>query len=596
MTVTAQLSDGTVLEFPDGTKDEVIDRVVNNHVKGMTPQEPSRAERIKRAVVGDDPLRQLALGARGVAEGALTLPVMAGDALNSAVNYGIKGVNAMGGNVPLLPMASSALPEAITAAGAPTPETPQEKLLMQINKGGAAGAAFPALLGHPAGPLLQGVSGGLSSGVTQAAENVGVNPVVAAGAGAVAGMAVPSSPDVLGILKRGAPAAVQPFSQGGREEVVGNALARLTTRPREALANLAGATDDVSQLTTAQAEKDPGLLSTERALANLPGSGGRITNRYADQNEARKVLLDGIAKSKTDLEAAKSARSATAESLYEPAFNSGPIKPPEELIALSKRPAFEAAAKKASEIAGNEGLDLGSPLNTMKGLHYLKKGVDDLIEGAKPGTNEFRALVKMKNDLLGVMDNMSPAYKTAREQFAKESKPINQMDLLQEIKQRTMNSGLDAKGNRVLSQAKWTNVVTDKADELKKVLSPEQMNVLGRISRDLDYGQLSAQGGKVAGSNTFQNLSVANVLGSVLGKEAAESPFAQSLLRPLGFLYHLPERQVEELMIEAMLDKNLAMRLMSKATEKNVSALASGLSQRMKANAKGSVAGQLADQ
>lgn len=543
-------------------------------------------------IIGSDPLRQLALGSRAVATGSLSLPLLAGDALNSAINYGIKGVNYFGGNVPYLPMASQSFDATMTKAGAPEPSGAREKLVYELSKGGAAGMTFPTTNPSQVVPALQGVSGSISGGVTQGAENMGAHPLLASGLGMAASMGVPSSPDVLMAAGRGTKAAASPFYQSGREQVVGDALVRMATQPRQALMNISGAPDDVSRLTTAQASKDPGLLATERALANLPGSGGRFANRYADQNESRRGLFNSMARSLDDLKAAESRRSAEAEKLYERAFATGPLKPTEDLIAISKRPAFEAAAKKAMEIAGNEGLDLGSPLNTMRGLHYLKKGVDDLVENAKPGTNEHRSLTKMKNDLLAVMDDLSPDYKVAREKFAEASKPINQMELLQDLRKRSMNSGLDVKGNRMLSQSKFTSVVMDNMEDLKKTLTPQQIENLKRISTDLDYGRLSDMGGKVSGSNTFQNISVANLLGSVLGKEAAESPTLQSALRPLGFLYKLPERQVEELMIEAMLDPKLAIRLMSRASHQNVEQLAKGLKERMAASARGGAAAQ----
>jgi len=559
----------------------------------LVGEEGGTMSAVKDFVLGSDPMRQLALGSRAVAQGAVALPVMAGDAVNNLLNYGIKGINALGGSLPYIPSLSSTLDATLTKAGAPTPQSDAERLQYEISRGGAAGMTFPALMSHAAAPAMQGVSGILSGGVGQQAENMGASPTTSAILGGVAGMAIPSSPDALGVLGRGGRAAAQPFTAGGREEIVGNALARMATHPKTALLNMGAATDDVSRLTTAQAAKDPGLLSTERALASLPASGGRFATRYAEQNAARRALLEGMARTKDDLDAAKNARSAEAERLYEPAFNTGPIKPPEELIALAKRPAFEAAVKKAQQIAANEGLDLGDPSNTMRGLHYVKKGVDDLIEEAKPGTNEHRALTTVKRDLLNVMDNISPEYKAAREAYAKSSKPIEQMETLQGLRAKTLNTGLDVQGNRLLSHDKWTRNVMDNMDELRKTLSQRQIDNLLRITKDLDYGSLSMTGGKAAGSNTFQNLSVANVLGAALGKQAAESPTAQSLLRPLGFLYKLPERQVEELMIEAMLDRNLAMRLMSKATERNVHELAKGLEARMKASAKGSVAGQL---
>jgi hypothetical protein len=535
--------------------------------------------------------------------GLASIPLMAGDALNGLINMGTGAVNKLAGtNIPQLPTASASMDSLLSKAGLPQPSTPTERIVYEANRGAGAGATFPTpalLSGMGIMPALQGASGAISGGVTKTSEEAGAGPVLSTALGTVAGMAVPTSPDLFSVAKRGAVAAVEPFSKEGREVVVGNALARMSTSPKNAIRNIADATDDVSRLTTAQASRDPGLLATERAVANLPASGGRISKQYAEQNSARRALLDSISGTVDDLAAMKSDRTEMAAKLYEPVFNAGPMKMSEGIVSLSKRPAFDQAAKKAMEIAGNEGLDLGDPSKSMRGLHYLKMGVDDLLNEAKPGTNTFRSLTILKKDLLNELDNISPTgpngeslYKAARESFADASKPISQMALLQELRGRTLNSGLDINGNRILSQAKWTSAITDKLPELQKTLNKDQINVLQRIAKDLDYGKMSETGGKVAGSNTFQNMSVANFLGATLGNDVAQAPVAQSIMRPLGFLFKLPERQVEELLVDAMLDKNLAMRLMSKATERNVDELAKGLSRKLQASTAGSTAGQ----
>src|SRR5688572_18790268 len=94
-------------------------------------------ERAKDAVLGDDPLRSIALGAKGVAQGAMTLPLMAGDALNSLLNLGLP-------SKAQLPMASQSAESLLTRAGAPSPQNPSEKVLQEVSKGASAGALFPA--------------------------------------------------------------------------------------------------------------------------------------------------------------------------------------------------------------------------------------------------------------------------------------------------------------------------------------------------------------------------------------------------------------------------------------------------------------------
>ncbi len=52
--IEARLADGTILSFPDGTDQAVVDRVVKQHVMGSTPQDQidtfgEKAEDVGRA-------------------------------------------------------------------------------------------------------------------------------------------------------------------------------------------------------------------------------------------------------------------------------------------------------------------------------------------------------------------------------------------------------------------------------------------------------------------------------------------------------------------------------------------------------------------
>ena len=187
--------------------------------------------------------------------------------------------------------------------------------------------------------------------------------------------------------------------------------------------------------------------------------------------------------------------------------------------------------------------------------------------------------MSVQERLMQVLDNpdFSPNYKGAREQYAAQSVPIEQLRTLQGIQQRTALTSPDVSGSGVLAQSKWTTAVTRKLDELGNVLSPEQTARLRLIGEDLDRASLSDTAGRAAGSNTFQNLSTANLLGSVLGGKMAQNSVAQSMMRPLQWLYRIPEAQVRDLVVQAMLDPAVAAAAMSKATPQNVALLADAL-------------------
>jgi hypothetical protein len=89
--------------------------------------------------------------------------------------------------------------------------------------------------------------------------------------------------------------------------------------------------------------------------------------------------------------------------------------------ALMKRPAMNEAGKKAVLLAKNEGVDLADPKKSLLGMHYMKLALDDMIEGAGQqgfGGTYKRGLVGLKNQLVGIMDELSPDYAKARKVFA----------------------------------------------------------------------------------------------------------------------------------------------------------------------------------
>lgn len=176
MSITAELHDGTKLEFPDGTDPAVIQRTVKQLIAKEAP-EPSMAERVG-AGLRDIP-RQVGLTARYGMEGlGRAAEVVTEPIRQLAVNPLLRAVGAE-------PAASTgtAASRLADAIGLPQPKDANERVIgdatrMVASAGGMAGAA------RAAAPMLQGTSQAVAQ---QLAARPAVQMAGAAGAGAAGG-------------------------------------------------------------------------------------------------------------------------------------------------------------------------------------------------------------------------------------------------------------------------------------------------------------------------------------------------------------------------------------------------------------------------
>jgi hypothetical protein len=122
-----------------------------------------------------------------------------------------------------------------------------------------------------------------------------------------------------------------------------------------------------------------------------------------------------------------------------------------------------------------------------------------------------------------------------------------------------------------------------KAEELDLKLSVPAQTRLDNIIDEINRGMAAtAPGVKAPGSDTFKNMSMGNLIGRVFSESMATNTTLRTMTRPLDFLYKLPDQQIQQLLVEAMLDPKLAAVMMSKANMMKVQPLATSL--RAKAN------------
>lgn len=495
----------------------------------------------------------------------------------------------------------------------------------------ALGASAPVVQGLSTGGLnvagRAGFGGLLTRGVTGAvvggASAGMVNPDDA-GVGAMIGGGLPVVAKGLPVGGKAAggavKSAVQPLYAAGREQIVGNALRDFAgSSVDDALRNLDAARELVpgSVPTVGQASGVPSLAALERAsMANSPEMTNALAARLAEQNDARVAALRSVAGDKFTKEAALSARQSAADTAYGAARDAdlarrvaavqsqlaqdapGPvglgslgnvapsrtaaesaalaIKPTQELADLAKRPAFAGFVADAKRLAANKGQDIGDPLTSIDGLHYIKLAIDDALEPSATnalGRNARSALMDMKSQLTDEMDKISPIYGAARDAFSKASRPINQMAIGEEL--LTAVRPLDGQivptqFAKKLSDETAQRATSFKGATLANTLEPEQLALLTGIKDDLARAEFAKNAGRGVGSNTVQNLAYTNMLnevgvpafirGSALGQAAG------GILGQAGkVIYSQANQDMAELMARTMLDPAGAAALMRKA-------------------------------
>jgi len=197
------------------------------------------------------------------------------------------------------------------------------------------------------------------------------------------------------------PAFVDVMDRGQRG--LGRALAMRQTPAREA----------VSEFAENRAESLPDRLSRQarRTISNDPRSPMEI--REAVGQEGRRQ----------------------AAPLYEQAY-AQPVEVTPVIQDLLRRPAGQAALQRAQRIAANEGQSIDMQNPSMQTLDYVKRGLDDVLEGYRDRTTgrmvldtEGRAIEGVRRDFLGELDNINPAYRQARQSYADMSRLQEATDL-----------------------------------------------------------------------------------------------------------------------------------------------------------------------
>lgn len=556
---------------------------------------PPRAEQMQLGSASDFG-RQLGLTGRAAVTGALSIPTMGADALTGLINL-------LAGRQVMQPT-SQGLQNLMTQAGVPTPKTAQERVVQDVTSAGF-GVAGPASIARNLPTQAQefftkslgtqgaaATAGALASGAARESDVGPVGQTVGALMGSIgAGSAVGSAP----IIARTSKEIVRPFTQAGREVITGNVLRNLASDAEQAIKSGETYVPKIGGYTptTAQATRDIGLINAETALKGMDVTKGRFATQALEANQAQMAILNRLAKDDDALTAAIKKREEVTAPMREDAFANSTVTPEtfQSGVALTVNKTIDdilasPVGKRQTVISVlNDAKDDIARASTPAELYEIRKdlriaaqGLLDKSDRGGPTAGAYKAAKEPLNAVIRAVDDAIEAgatgYKDYLAKYAASSKGIERLEAAQQFKGKVLSTTPDPSrvNDYLISQPKFLNAI--RAAEKETKLSNTQLAVLKRVAEDLDSGVL-ARATKPMGSDTFKNMSTANVIGGMIGKQMFGDvpPVLQKISAPMNWLYNGTDDAIRELLVNAMLDPKLASTLMKKASVMTVEPL-----------------------
>jgi hypothetical protein len=593
--------------------------------------------------------RQAVLAARYAVEGPMQLlNSVVGDPVNTAINYGIRGINALTPRslsslitgkhgIPELPMPSQVTSSLLDSTGV-KPETDLEKVVGAVSKGASSGVpvlkgaqlasdgvkALPFIRSILARPGTELASQGVSAGASELTRQAGGNEITQAAAGMMAPLGVSAVRSGVGMAANAANELRRPITKAGAEQVAADTLGRLTQDRTAALQNLQhyndiadlGAKHGVttvgvpgSKPTAAAIAGDYGLTGAQQVVSRGDAS-PMFASRQAENNAARIADLSKLNATEKVVQQLKDKRDNITAPLRERAFANAKevdLAPVEgQIFALKNSPsgagdnaerALTWIEKRVQDFKSQGRLDAES-------VYELHKDIGLLVAGK---VNDERGPVRLaaglansvKRTLADTIEASAPGFNKYLEHYSRLSKPI---DRLQTITERLGGQDLSRVTTALpsvsgggaqftLSQHQMRNAIRDISADTN--LAPRQRDVLQRVLGDLNAETFASRGGKMPGSDTYQNMASANFVNRVLGESLAGSGLGKAVQAPLNFVNRPFESRVNDIVQRAFQDPKLMEELLKKARTSRQTPTLTGLLNYSAPHAAGGLLGSL---
>ena len=526
------------------------------------------------------------------------------------------------------------------ALSLPEPETAGERIAVEGGRAGisaltGAGGARVAgrfaqrapemvrsglsTLGYrPATQAIAGVGAGVGGeGAAQEAERQGMGDSAqgfARATGSLFGGATAASvPHGARATGRALSTLTRPLRESGRDEIAGNILRRFSRDPNAVAARAADGGAEIvpgSRPTLGQVSRDPGIIQNENAIRSTADPTGRISQRMSGNAAARASMFDESTVPPGAVETMRSdLRRRTDELLNQQIFPNARQVTKTDLAKINRtisgiensetgvRASVQGAMREARRALRD--LERGGNTTNSRALYEARKELALLRDGrldlaasrnnphapaAKLAKGEISRVIRAMDDAI---ENAAPGYRRYLDEYASRAREIDGYDMMNQIRSSTRAGIPDpVTGADLFNPTQFRRTVERRAGDIGKTLTKQQREVLDRISRDLQREQ-SGQAAtmRVAGSDTKRNLSVSDVMLRELFGSGADnslvSAAARPIMGPLEWLYRMPQDQIQDLLVDAILEPRTAARLLRSATEQNVESVSRDLARRV---------------
>lgn len=468
------------------------------------------------------------------------------------------------------------------------------------NLTGNIAATLPAMLVPGAATLKGAAAIGAATGFVQPSVSTG-ETVTNAALGGVLAPGAQVAGRVVGAGAETARGLIEPLTKAGQERIAQRTLQQFAGiapgAQQQAASALASARSAVPGVipTAAQAADNRGIAQLESAISRMPEYADLFRQRSSSNYNAIADAMREVAGDEGQRAFFENSRDIAAKQLYKTAYQATPdatsltpaIKG--EITKLLKRPSVNQASKVAQRWAIERG-EKPSANGSLRALHDVKTALDDDITAAVQAGRggEVEALRATQQKLLNVMEKLSPTYGEARATYAEMSKPINQLDVGQELYNRLFSATSDLGAERMTPNA-FANALRN-ADataaratgfpsaKMADVMSPEQMQVINNVAKEIGSRARADDLLRSVGSNTMQNMTSQNALRAALGPtglpETVLDKFASSALgqlvaspaRAIGAISGA-EKRATDILANALLDPQAAAALLQRVEQ-----------------------------
>lgn len=465
--------------------------------------------------------------------------------------------------------------------------------------GGKIALGLPAVFVPGANTLVGAGAIGAAQGLAEPTAT-GESTLQNAAIGGAAGVGGVALGRLLRAGYQGAKGLIEPFTEAGQQRIAGRTLERFASDPAALRGASSAATATGARPTLAEATRDPGIATLERALGQQdPQIATAIGQRAAENNAARVGVIQSIAGDGSKRAAAEAARKTADDGAYN-AATSAAYQVDDKMAELLKRPAVQQAMQRAKTLAENQGrkfsffaqddalkytppskapvtlqgqmaeeakrlgiearksgafsglgVPKAEPVQKIsgQGLQDLKMAMDEMLTDPSSGfTGKAGATVKaLRGQVVDWMRQANPKFREADKAFAEASKPINQMDVGQRLLDKTTGAIRDLGGNQRLQANAFARALNDEQALVRNATGFKGVNALSDVMTPQQVNQLNAVRDEL---ELVANLAqAANGPGSQTAKSLASQNLVRQLLGPTG----LPQNWAESTLLQTLL-------------------------------------------